>query len=268
MSNDNRDWLGLSGQVCTVTGAAGGIGKAIAAEFVAAGALVALVDRDQDLAKAAATEIDPSGERAFAFACDVSDIGSIRDIESSIKQRMGMCTLLVNNAAILKQGALENIAIEDWNTLLDVNLTGYLRCSQVFGAGMLARGQGALVHVASISATHPQAFSGAYSPGKAAVAMLSRQLAFEWGPRGVRSNVVSPGMIETPLSASFYSVPGIRERRAAVVPMRRTGHPQDIASAVVFLASQRAGYVNGQELLVDGGYAQTLMSHIPRPGYD
>jgi NAD(P)-dependent dehydrogenase (short-subunit alcohol dehydrogenase family) len=124
------------------------------------------------------------------------------------------------------------------------------------------------VHIASISASQPQAFSGAYSPSKAAVAMLSRQLAFEWGPRGVRSNVVSPGLVRTPLSEEFYQTSSVLRRREEVVPVRRIGSPKDIADAAVFLSSERASYINGQEIVVDGGLSQTLMSHVPRPGYD
>jgi len=98
--------------------------------------------------------------------------------------------------------------------------------------------------------------------------MLSRQLASEWGPLGVRSNVVSPGMVITPMSQSFYDTPGVTERRTAVTPMRRIGMPQDIADAVLFLASDRSAYVNGDEITVDGGYVRTVMNLIPRPGHE
>ena len=98
--------------------------------------------------------------------------------------------------------------------------------------------------------------------------MLSRQLAYEWGPRGVRSNTVSPGLVRTALSEAFYQAPGVLEKREAIVPTRRVGRPSDIARAVVFLASDKAEYINGQELLVDGGLAQTLMGFVPRPGFE
>jgi glucose 1-dehydrogenase len=148
-----------------------------------------------------------------------------------------------------------------------VNLTGYLICAQAFGPGMMQRGSGALVHIASIAASNPQPRSGAYSPSKAAVAMLSRQMALEWGPQGIRSNIVSPGLIRTPMSESFYQAPGIKERREAMLPSRRIGTPQDIADAVLFLASPRAGYVNGAEILADGGLSTVVMEQTPRPGF-
>jgi glucose 1-dehydrogenase len=121
--------------------------------------------------------------------------------------------------------------------------------------------------VASVAAHHPQPRSGAYSASKAGVAILSRQLALEWGPSGIRSNVVSPGLIRTPLSEAFYQAPGVSERRAAMVPSRRVGTPEDIADVVLYLASDRAGYVNGADVAVDGGFAAVLMETVPRPGF-
>ncbi|WP_238363999.1 SDR family NAD(P)-dependent oxidoreductase [Mesobacterium pallidum] len=252
------NWLELDGKTAVVTGAAGGIGKAIAAALVDNGARVFLLDLDGAAAQASATEV--GGQ---ALTCDVTDAASV----SAAVKAVGAADILVNNAAFLAAGPLDTVDIAAWQKMLDVNLTGYLRCAQGFGAGMLARGAGSIVHVGSISGRHQQAFSNAYSASKAGVLMLSRQLAFEWGPRGVRSNVVAPGLVRTPLSEAFYADPTTKAAREAVVPLRRIGRPEDIADAVLFLASDRAGYVSGQEIIVDGGYAQTLMSHVPRPGY-
>lgn len=260
-------WLELDGKVCVVTGAARGIGAAVAREMLEAGARVVLLDRDRQAALKHAEELDPTGRRVAAIGCDVAEDTGVEDAARMVQKVLGSPDILVNNAGIMARGDLETIAIEDWQAQLDVNLNGYLRCAQAFGRPMLARGSGAIVHVASITATNLQAFSGAYSVSKAAVVMLARQLAFEWGPRGVRSNAVSPGMIRTQLTEPFYSAPGVLERREEVVPTRRIGTPQDVARAVAFLASPKANYINGQELLVDGGFAQTLMSHVPRPGY-
>ena len=263
----DQDWLGLAGQVAIVTGAAGGIGSAIAGELAEAGVAVGVLDLDGAAAERVAAGLRSKGAKAVAARCDTADDASIRAAVDTTRAALGDAAILVNNAGILRPGALADLPIAEWNALLAVNLTGYLACAQAVRPQMLARGGGSIVHIASIAATNPQPRSGAYSPSKAGVAMLSRQLALEWGPDGIRSNIVSPGLIRTPLSESFYQAPGILERREAMVPRRRVGKPQDIADAVTFLASPRASYVNGAELLVDGGLDQVMMELTPRPGY-
>ena len=262
----NTDWLGLADKIAVVTGAAGGIGRATAQGFAEAGAQVALLDRDKDGLAAIERALKDAGARCTAIPCDTGNEGDIADAAHQVMRRLGPADILVNNAGILRAGPLASISLEDWNALLTINLTGYLLCAQAFRDQMAGR-NGALVHIASIAASNPQPRSGAYSPSKAGVAMLSRQLALEWGPDKIRSNVVSPGMIRTPLSESFYQAEGVAERRAAMVPARRVGTPQDIADAVIYLASARASYVTGAELLVDGGLDQVIMELTPRPGY-
>lgn len=255
-------WLELEGRVAVVTGSGGGIGKAIAAAFAQHGAKVALLDIDAQAVSASAAEIGGVG-----IVCDVTCDTSLARAADQVLQAIGDADILVNNAAYLSPGSLDTVDIEAWQKMLDVNLTGYLRCAQVFGRAMLERGKGALVHIGSISGHNQQAFSNAYSASKAGVSMLSRQLAFEWGPRGVRSNVVAPGLVRTPLSEAFYADAKTKTAREKVVPLRRIGKVEDIAEAVLFFASDRASYISGQEVIVDGGYNQTLMSHVPRPGY-
>jgi NAD(P)-dependent dehydrogenase (short-subunit alcohol dehydrogenase family) len=265
---NDRDWLGLGDRVCVVTGAASGIGRETAIQLAAVGARVVAIDRNANGCARTAEEVRKAGIPALALECDVTQADSVSAATDRALAEFGRCDVLVNNAGILQPGRLEALSLSDWNGLLQVNLTGYLLCAQAFGRDMLARGSGVLVHIASIAAWQPQAMSGAYSASKAAVAMLSRQLAIEWGPRGIRSNSISPGLVRTPLSESFYQAPGVKERREAIVPLRAIGGPLDIANVVVFLASSRAGYVTGQDIVVDGGLSQTLMSHVPRPGYE
>jgi NAD(P)-dependent dehydrogenase (short-subunit alcohol dehydrogenase family) len=261
------DWLGLRDKVCVVTGAASGIGRGIALAFAGAGAKIAALDRDRDGCARTVEEAKRAGAAAVPLVCDVTDADAVAAAAGEAVKTFGRCDVLINNAGILRPGDVATVSLADWNALMQVNLTAYLFCAQAFGRDMLARGSGALVHIASIAASEPQGFSGAYSVSKAGVAMLSRQIAFEWGPRGVRSNTVSPGLVRTPMSEAFYQAPGVLERREQVVPLRRVAAPADIADVVVFLASERARYVTGQEVVVDGGFAQTLMSHVPRPGF-
>jgi glucose 1-dehydrogenase len=263
--NPHARWLGLDGRVCVVTGAASGIGLATAQALADVGASVALIDRDGDGARAAAARI---GGAAIGVACDIADEAAVRDAAAQVRRDLGAVYGLVNNAGFLRAGALEDVSLADWNAVLAVNLTGQLLCSREFGRDMLAAGTGAIVHIASISALHPQTRSGAYSASKAGVLLLNKQLAAEWGPRGVRSNAVCPGMIRTALSSRFYEVPGFEAARAAVTASRRVGEPSDVAEPAVFLLSDRAAYINGTELLVDGGLDCMLMDMVPRPGYN
>ena len=186
------DWLGLHDRIVVITGAGGGIGRAMALAFAAAGARPVLLDRDQTAAAETAALLPGS---PLVQRCDVAD-------------------------------------------------------------------------PESVAGRHPQPWSGAYSVSKAGVVMLSQQLALEWGPQGVRSNVVSPGLVRTPMSEAFYRIPEVAEQRAGVVPLRRVATAADIADAAPFLASPRASYVNGEDLCCDGGFGRTLMGLVPRPGFD
>jgi NAD(P)-dependent dehydrogenase (short-subunit alcohol dehydrogenase family) len=265
---NSSDWLGLSGRVAVVTGAGGGVGRAVAVSLARAGVRVAGIDRDERGLEITRAELRELGCEHVIAVCDTSSAESVSVASGTIEKSLGPCSVLVNTAGILRPGSLENLSLAEWNAVLSVNLTGYFLCAQIFGRHMRILGRGSLVHVASIAASHAQGQSGAYSVSKAGVVMLSRQLASEWGPHGIRSNVVSPGMIVTPMSQSFYDTPGVTERRIAVVPTRRIGMPQDIADAILFLASDRSSYVNGDEITVDGGYVRTLMNLVPRPGFD
>ncbi|WP_188610974.1 SDR family NAD(P)-dependent oxidoreductase [Chelatococcus reniformis] len=260
-------WLGLAGRVCVITGAGGGIGRLLAAHFAAAGARVVVLDRDERACREVAAEL-PAAAAAVALACDVADPASVARAAQACRAEAGPCDVLVNNAAILRAGPIATVSFADWNALLAVNLTGYLLCAQHFGRHMTERGRGSMVHVASIAGHLPQSFSGAYSVSKAGVMMLSQQLAVELGEHGVRSNVVSPAMIRTPLSEPFYRDAELLARRTAMVPLRRIGTPADIAAAALFLASDQAAYVSGQELLVDGAVGRSWLGLIPRPGFD
>jgi len=261
------DWLCLENRISVVTGGGSGIGRAIALGLARAGSPVAVLDIDREGRLATVEEIESLGQTAIAIACDTSDPGAVANAAARVSDELGACGILVNNAGILRAGPLGDLDYDAWNTVMSVNLNGYFLCARAFRPHMLDNGNGSIIQIASIAASNAQANSGAYSAAKAGVVALTKQLAVEWGPDGIRSNVISPGMIRTPLSESFYKTPGVEERRAAAVPSRRVGTPQDIADVALFLASDRAGYVNGAELLVDGGFDCMLMGLVPRPGY-
>lgn len=265
---ESSDWLGLAGRICVVTGGGGGIGRATAISLAKAGANVAAIDRDEKGLATTEAELHKHGTSHLVKSCDTTSLESVTAASQVIEEALGPCDVLVNTAAILRPGALDTLSLAEWNAVLAVNLTGYFICAQVFGRQMRAQRRGSIVHVSSIAGRNAQGQSGAYSVSKAGVIMLSQQLANEWGPHGIRSNVVSPGMVITPMSQAFYDTPGVTERRAAVVPSRRVGQPQDIADAILFLASDRSSYVNGDEITVDGGYVNMLMNLVPRPGFE
>ncbi|MCV0394933.1 MAG: glucose 1-dehydrogenase [Rhizobiaceae bacterium] len=263
-----EDWLGIEGRVAVITGAGGGIGRAIARTLAQAGCRIAVLDRDGVTARETVGLIEEAGGKAMVVEADISDLASVVKAADAVEAGLGPAAILVNNAALLRNGPLADLSLDDWNAVVTVNLTGFFICSQVFGGRMMERGGGSIIHVSSMSGTYPQPTSGAYSVSKAGVMMLAKNLALEWGPKGVRSNVVSPAMVLTPMSEVIYRDSEIKAKREGVIPMRRIGIPDDIADAICFLASDRASYISGQEILVDGGWSSALLAMVPRPGFD
>ncbi|RJG03250.1 SDR family NAD(P)-dependent oxidoreductase [Noviherbaspirillum sedimenti] len=259
-----RDDSNLAGRVAVVTGGGSGIGRAIAFAFAEAGSRVVVIDRNAEGCEATVAEVQRRGAQALAVTCDISDPDSVQKAAQASEANFGPCDILVNNAGIVVPATLANITLDEWNRAFSVNLTGALLCSQAFGAQMRKRQRGAIVHISSITADHPMPWGGCYSITKAGVCMLSRLLAVEWAPDGIRSNVVKPGTIRTELTESFYQEPGLEKRRSELIPAGRIGRPEDIAQAALFLASDRASYITGQEIMVDGGFERMLMSLVPR----
>ncbi len=258
------EWLGLTGHAAVVTGAGSGMGQSCALALAAQGVTVWGLDVDEGGLASTRDEAASLAGAVHALACDVTDDASV----ATAAAQLGACDVLVNAAGIGRAGTLMDVDMADWQRVLDINLTGYLRTVRAFAPAMVERGSGTLIHIASISARHPQPGSGAYSASKAAVAVMSQQLAYELGPHGVRSNTVSPGLVRTPMTEAYYLAPGVAERRQAAIPLRRVAGPADIADVVVFLASDRARYITGADITVDGGFATTLMGTVPRPGHD
>jgi len=264
----NTDWLNLAGKISVVNGAASGIGAAIATALVHSGAHVALLDRNLEGCHALQKSLgEPYQNHIFALACDITDEAQVKTAANQVYDTWGNCQLLVNAAGITRPTPLADIELEDWNTQLAVNLNGYLLCAREFGRQMRQLNNGSMVHISSISAHYIQPFSGAYSPGKAAVSMLSKQLAVEWGGFGIRSNCIAPGMMLTPMTSVYYEYPGVRSARETFTTVGRIGVPEDVANAALFLLSERSAYISGTEILVDGGLSNMLMGKIPRPGY-
>jgi len=241
-----------------VTGAGQGIGAAIARSLAGAGYRVGVLDRTTD----AAEEVAGSLSDATALCADVCDEASV---EAAFERFAAPPDVLVNNAGIVRFGPLSELAIEDWRAVVEVNLTGCFVTARAAALRMMAGGGGAIVNVTSMNGVAPGPNAGAYGATKAAVALLTQQMALEWGPRGVRVNAVAPGLIDAGMSAPIYADPEVRRARESKVPLGRLGSAEDVARVVLFLASEEAAYVTGQNLLVDGGVTMGIIGQLPRP---
>lgn len=256
----------LRGKVAVVTGAGQGIGAASAGRLAELGAHAVLLEIDGDSLAAATGELHERGLAATGVECDVADESAVAAAVAEVERDHGRCDVLVNNAAIIEWSPLEQLDLDGWNRTLASNLTSCFLCSRGFGRLMLERGAGSIVNVASVAGSAPEALAGAYSASKAGAIMLARQLAVEWGPRGVRANAVSPGIVAAPMAAGFMADPESRRRREGMIPSRRIGTTEELAAVVAFLASDASGFVNGQNVEVDGGMMQSLIRLLPHPG--
>lgn len=248
--------LALRDRTALVTGAGSGIGRETAHVLARAGANVLVSDVDVERASGVAAEVREAGGTAEHHLLDVRDRAAVRAIVGAMVERHGAIDVLVNNAGIVANTPAIDVSEREWRDVLDVNLDGVFWCAQAVGAHMLERGAGAIVNVASMAgivALDPQP-QVHYNVSKAAVIMLTRSLAVEWAPRNVRVNAVSPGYIGTELTKRGLSNAAWAERWLARTPLGRIGAPRDVANAVLFLASDAAQFITGENLVIDGGY--------------
>jgi NAD(P)-dependent dehydrogenase (short-subunit alcohol dehydrogenase family) len=247
----------MTQRLALVTGGGSGIGAAIARAASRAGYRVAIMDAQADAAEAMARELG----NAVALPCDVTDEMAVDEALATLGATPD---LLVNNAGIVKFGHLVDMSVKDFRRVLEVDLVGVYILSRAVGLMMRARGQGNIVNISSINAITPSLGTNAYAAAKGGLVTMTKLLALELGPHGVRVNSVSPGFVDGGMSTAVFANPRTRDIRTKAVPLRRLGSTEDIAQAVMFLASDAAAYVHGQDLGVDGGLVHSLLSQIPR----
>ena len=242
-------------KVAVVTGAARGIGLATTARFLAEGWQVAMIDIDGPTQVAACQELSAPDD-TLAIECDVSDPDQVASAVEQTLAKFGRLDALVNNAGIAIFKPVTETSFEEWSRVLAVNLNGPFICTQACTPAMRANGGGSVVNITSISGTRASMLRVAYGTSKAALMHLTKQQAAELGNHGIRVNAVSPGPVDTAMAKEVHT-PDIRADYHDAIPLQRYGTEEELAEAIFFLSSDKASYINGHTLNVDGGFAAT-----------
>lgn len=249
------DSFRIDGKVALVTGGARGLGKVMATALAQAGASVALAARTLKVCEETAASIaQETGQRVSAFAADVTRAEEVSRLVAAVEADLGPVDILVNNAGTNIRGPVEHFSEADWDTVVDTNLKGPFLCSRAIGPGMVRRGWGRVINLASVLAVIALPGRAPYCSSKAGVLGLTRVLALEWAGTGVTANAICPGAFGTELNRPLLDDPVKYKEFVSRIPMGRWGEVEEMAGAVVFLASNASSYMTGSALFVDGGW--------------
>jgi NAD(P)-dependent dehydrogenase (short-subunit alcohol dehydrogenase family) len=262
IANSTAPWLAgdlFADRAALVTGAGSGIGASLAATLATLGCAVAIVDKQGEAAREVVQSIADAGGRSLALSADVVDPGEVASAVAAAVNWSGRLDFVVNCAAVTLSGELSTLPLADWHAAMDVNFHGPFHVARASYPHLRGNPGSAIVNIGSIASAGAYPGGGAYAASKAALLILTKQLAVEWARDGIRVNSVSPGATQTPLLDIVQSEE-TKRARALKVPLKRIAQPSDIVNAVCFLLSPGAGYVTGHEIIVDGGMTQTLMN--------
>jgi len=244
----------LEGKVAVVTGGSRGIGRAISLALADAGADVAVCARKKPALEEVVKEIASRGVQGMAVPVNVRRSDELTGLVDQVVERFGRIDVLVNNAATnVTVGGIIDVDEKAWDVIMNTNVKACFLLGKLVGAHMMERGSGSIINVASVAAFRADPMLGCYSVSKAALVMLTRVMAAEWGPSGVRVNCIAPGLTKTDFASALWSNDAIVDEISLRTPLGRIADPEDMAGSVVFLASEAAGYISGQTILVEGG---------------
>jgi NAD(P)-dependent dehydrogenase (short-subunit alcohol dehydrogenase family) len=251
------DQFTVDGQTAVVTGAARGLGREMAIALAEAGANVAVADIDQEAAAETVESIEENRTDAMAVPLDVTDEETVKTMIAEVTDTLGPIDILVNNAGVAANAPAESMEFEQWQRVIETNLSGVFLCSKHVGQQMLEHEGGRIINIASMSAYNvnvPQSQVG-YNASKAGVVMVTKSMAVEWANRGVRVNAIAPGYMRTDLVDEVLADdPSMEETWITNTPMCRLGRPEELGAVVVFLASEASSYMTGEVVVFDGGY--------------
>ena len=251
------DKFSLAGQVGIVTGGGQGLGWAFCQAFAEAGADIVIAEINPETGPKTAEQIQIMGRQALCVQTDVRDNASVEAMVDQALAKFGRIDFLMNNAGIAAWRPAEETSQEEWLNMMDVNLNGVFYCCQAVGKHMISRGAGRIINIASMSGVivntpQPQV---AYNTSKAAVIHLTKSLAMEWAPHGIRVNAICPGYMATPMAQPYFEDPKYGGVWMNMTPMHRPGQPEELGPLAVFLASEASSFVTGAAILIDGGYS-------------
>ncbi len=252
------DTFRLDGEVAIVTGGGGGLGRELCRALVEAGGKAVVTDVDVTSGEKTVQEIVEAGGEGFFIQTDLTKVDEIRRMVAETAKRFGKIDVLVNNAGVVLGKPLVDVEEDDWNRVMNINLTSTFLCSKFAGKHMIDRGKGKIINISSNAGVVAAANQSAYCASKAGVIMLTKCLALEWAKFNINVNAIAPGYIRTALSASALEDKKISSILLKKIPFRRFGEPKDIGPLVVYLASKASEYMTGETIIIDGGHISHL----------